>query len=94
MISGRDLEGVLAALLVFFAGVPAEYVGYVYLHAYLVCLLAAAGLLSLHLRDRRRRYLFFAGMAVGLGLLFRTYLTVAAAAALMATLLLETRTRS
>src|SRR5262249_40635220 len=41
MISGSDIEGTLAAVLVFFAGIPAEYVGYTYLHLYFLSLLAA-----------------------------------------------------
>jgi len=93
MMSGRELDGALVAILVYFAGVPAEYIGYVYLHAYLVCLLAAAGMLGQYFKGHRRRYLFFAGMAVGFGFLFRSYLTGAAAVALLATVLLEARRR-
>jgi len=93
-VSGSDLEGLLAALLVFFAGVPAEYVGYVYLHVYLLFLLGTAGLLAAYFRTRRLLSLFFAGMLVGCAFFFRTYLTGAAALALLATVLLESRSRN
>jgi hypothetical protein len=93
----QDCRGRLTpehAALVFFAGVPIQNVGYQYLHAYLLFLLAAAGLLSRYLRDHLRQDLFFAGAAVGFAFLFRMYLTGAAAAALFATVLLEARSRN
>jgi hypothetical protein len=94
MISGSSVEGALAAILVFFAGVPAEYVGYSYLHLYLLLLLVAAGLMWRYLQNHRRRTLFLAGAAIGFAFLFRLYLTGAAAAALSAIVILEARSRN
>jgi hypothetical protein len=94
MLSGSNIEGTLAAVLVFFAGEPAEYVGHAYLHFYFLWLLLAAIALAEYLQSHRRASLFFAGAAVGLAFLFRSYLTGAAAAALSATVVLEARSRN
>src|SRR6266404_5933261 len=93
MLSGSDVEATLAAVLVFFAGVPAEYMGYSYLHMYFLLLLVAAGLLAQYLQNHRRASLFFAGAAVGFAFLFRSYVTGAGAAAMSAIVVLEARQR-
>jgi putative effector of murein hydrolase LrgA (UPF0299 family) len=93
MSSGGEVDGALAALLVFFAGVPVESVGCVYLHAYLLCLLVAAGLLAGYLESHRPRRLFWAGLALGCGLCFKVYLTGAAVAAVLVIVALESRHR-
>lgn len=93
MLTGSDVEGALAAVLVFFAGEPAHYAGYSYLHLYLLLLLVAALFLADYLQSHRRVTLFFAGAAVGVAFLFRSYLTGAAAAAMLATVAVEARHR-
>lgn len=92
-ISGSLLTAGCGAILVFFAGVPANYVGYVYGHAYLLCLLVAAGFFHEYLRTQRQRWLFAAGVSIGVASCFRFYLAGAAAAALLATVVLEARQR-
>jgi hypothetical protein len=86
-------EAVLAGIVVFFAGVPYDYGGFVCLQAYFLCLLGATGFLISHLQRHDRRSLFCAGLAVGLGSVFKFYLAGAAAAALCVTVCVETRRR-
>jgi hypothetical protein len=86
-------EAVLGGVVVFFAGVPYDYGGFVCLQAYFLCLLGAAGFLIRHLQWHDRRSLFCAGLAVGLGAVFKFYLAGAAAAALCAAVWMEMRRR-
>ena len=93
LVSGSDTTGALAGILVFFSGEPVHYSGYTYLHAYLLCLLVAAGFLVVYLKSHRRLPLFVSGVAMGLALCFRFYLAGAAAAAIFGTVALEARSR-
>lgn len=88
-IDGSELTGSLAAGMTFFAGVPFHYIGYTYLHFYLLTLLVAACFLRRYLQTHAGRNLFFAGVAIGVAFLFRTYLTGATAAAFVVTVLIE-----
>jgi hypothetical protein len=88
-----NAEPVLAAAIVFFAGVPYTYNAYVSLQAYFLCLLVAAGFLFDYLRCHDRRSLFAASLAVGVGATFKFYLTGAAAAAMLAMVLLDAHRR-
>ena len=92
-MSGSRTAPIVAASLTFFAGVPYQYAGYAYLHAYFLALLIAASQLLLYLQTHHRRPLFLAGVAIGIAFLFRTYLTGAAAAAVFVTVTLESRRR-
>src|SRR5262245_35917488 len=94
ILSDSDVEGALAAVLVFFTGVPGQYRGFSYLHLYLLLLLVAAILLAEYLQSHRRATLFFAGAAIGFAFLFRTYVTGAAAVAMSVALAVEARRRN
>jgi hypothetical protein len=88
-VTGSDSDGFLAALLVFFVGVPHRYFGYASLQVDFLCLLVAAGLYVEFLRRRQRRWLFLAGAAVGVAACFKFYLAGAAGAALFVTMVCE-----
>lgn len=92
-ISGSTTAGVCGAALVFFAGAPAYYEGYAYLHAWLLCLLLSAWRFHGYLESHERSRLFWAAALIGAGMCFRFYLTGAAAAALGIVTLLEARSR-
>jgi hypothetical protein len=91
LLFASNAYAALAAILVFFAGVPASHLCFTYLHAHYLCVLGAAGVFVQYLRDRQTRHLLLCGLAVGAGLFFSFYFSGAAAAAIVLILLLDAR---
>lgn len=81
----NNLYAMAAALLVFYVGAPAHYIGYVYPHAFFLFLILAALFYVRHIESGAARDMFFCGIFFAAAFLFRFYETGAALlAAIMA----------
>ncbi|PKN02389.1 MAG: hypothetical protein CVU77_00885 [Elusimicrobia bacterium HGW-Elusimicrobia-1] len=78
LIYKSNFYALLAASLIFYAGLPAHYIGYMYPHTYFLFLLAAAFFFFRHIETGLLRHAFYCGVCFSAALLFRFYETGAA----------------
>ena len=88
---GDNFSATISATLVFFSGVTAHYLSYIYLHMYLLLLLISVILFVRYLKKNGITELFLAGIFMGLAFLFRFYEVGAAFLACLLTIFVHSK---